>query len=129
MTRLQVGPRNHSLFHSRQKRFYLFCKLSRPALGPLQPHIQWVMRAYSLGVKCMDMKVTTHLHLVCLELYHLSLICCRSKVHNYAQGHIYHNLYTNCIGLGLFGLPYFIGKDHIMEYRQVLFYKVSFCSI
>jgi len=77
----------------------------------------------------MDIKLITHLHLVCLELYHLSSICCRSKVLNYAQGHIYHYLYTSFIGLGLFGLPYFIRKDQIMEYRQVLFYAISFCSV
>jgi len=77
----------------------------------------------------MYMKLTTHLHLVCLELYHLSSICCHSRVLNYAEGHIYHYLYTNSIGLGLFGLPYFIEKDHIMEYRQVLLDTISFCSV
>jgi hypothetical protein len=126
VTRLQVGPRNCSVLHSRQKRFYLFCKLFGPILGPPQPHIQWVMRDHSPGVKCMDMKLTTHLNIVCLELYHLSSICCHSMVLNYAQGHIYHYLYTNSIRLGLFGLPYFVRKDQIMEYRQVLFCAVSF---
>ena len=77
----------------------------------------------------MDIKLITH-HLVCLELHHLSSICCHSKVLNYAQGHVYHYLYTSSIGLGLFGLPYFIrirfwnvGSSCFMQF---LFAEISF---
>jgi hypothetical protein len=34
------------------------------ALGPIQPPIQWVLGALSLGVKWPGMKLTTHLHIV-----------------------------------------------------------------
>jgi hypothetical protein len=33
--------------------FFLF-RMSRPALGPTQPHIQWVPWAFSLGVKWLE---------------------------------------------------------------------------
>jgi hypothetical protein len=31
--------------------FFLFAIVSRPALGPTQPPIQWILRALSLGIK------------------------------------------------------------------------------
>jgi hypothetical protein len=31
---------------------FLFTTVSRPAMGPTQPPIQWVLVALSLGVKC-----------------------------------------------------------------------------
>jgi hypothetical protein len=39
-----------------------FTTVSRPALGPNQPPIQWVPGALSLGVQ--DVKLTTHFNLV-----------------------------------------------------------------
>jgi hypothetical protein len=42
----------------------LFSAASRPALGPIQPPVQWVRRALSLGVKRSGRKLTTHLRLV-----------------------------------------------------------------
>jgi hypothetical protein len=42
----------------------LFTTRSRPALGPTQPPIQWVLGALSLGIKRPGVKLTTHLHLV-----------------------------------------------------------------
>jgi hypothetical protein len=38
--------------------------VSRMALGPTQPPIQWVPEALSLGVKQPGVKLTAHLHLV-----------------------------------------------------------------
>jgi hypothetical protein len=40
--------------------------VSRPALGPIQPPIQWVSGALSLGVKLPGREAdhSTHLHLV-----------------------------------------------------------------
>jgi hypothetical protein len=38
--------------------------VSRPALGPTQPPIQWVPVALSLEVKWPGVKLTTHLHLI-----------------------------------------------------------------
>jgi hypothetical protein len=39
--------------------------VSRPALGPTQPPVQWVPRVLSLGLKCgRGVTLTTHPHLV-----------------------------------------------------------------
>jgi hypothetical protein len=43
---------------------YLYSIVSRPALGPAQRPIQWVLRALSPEAKRQEVKVTTHLHLV-----------------------------------------------------------------
>jgi hypothetical protein len=43
---------------------FLFDTVSRPALGPTQPPIQWVPGVLSLGVKRPAVKLTTHLHIV-----------------------------------------------------------------
>jgi hypothetical protein len=43
---------------------FLFITVSRTALGSIQPPIQWVPRALSLGVKRPGCELTTHLHLV-----------------------------------------------------------------
>jgi hypothetical protein len=40
------------MFENRQELgIFLFTTASRPALGPSQPPIQWVLRSHSLGVK------------------------------------------------------------------------------
>jgi hypothetical protein len=44
--------------------FFLFTTASRTAVGPTQPHIQWVPRVLSLGVKRPEFELTAHLHLV-----------------------------------------------------------------
>jgi hypothetical protein len=52
-------------FDSRQGlAIFLFDSMSRPALGPTQPFIQWVPGALSLGVKRRDVKLTTPLLLM-----------------------------------------------------------------
>jgi hypothetical protein len=38
-------------FDSRQKDFSLFTTASRPVLGPTPPHIQWLLRALTPGIK------------------------------------------------------------------------------
>jgi hypothetical protein len=43
---------------------FLFSTVSRLAMGPIQPPIQWVPETLSLGVKRSGCKVTTHLHLM-----------------------------------------------------------------
>jgi hypothetical protein len=43
---------------------FLFTTVSRTALVPTQPPIQWVKRALFLGVKRPGVKLTTHIHLV-----------------------------------------------------------------
>jgi len=49
VTGLQVG---WLAFDSRQgQEFFLFTTMSRPALGPIQPPIQWAPQALSPGVK------------------------------------------------------------------------------
>jgi hypothetical protein len=40
-----------------------FTTMSRQALGPIQPPIQWAPEALPHGVKQLDVKLTTHLHL------------------------------------------------------------------
>jgi hypothetical protein len=55
---------------------FLFSTVSRPALGPTQPPIQWVTGALSPGVEWQGVKLITHLHLLprsrMVELYFLS---------------------------------------------------------
>jgi hypothetical protein len=53
-------PRGRSLSPGRVKNF-LFCTSSRPALGSIQPPIEWVSGALSPGVKGPGVKLTTHL--------------------------------------------------------------------
>jgi len=43
---------------------FVFDIMSRPALEPTQPPIQWVPGALSLGIKRQDVKLTTQLHSV-----------------------------------------------------------------
>jgi hypothetical protein len=43
---------------------FLFATAFRPALGPTQPHIQWVRKLFLPGAKRPGMKLITHLHLV-----------------------------------------------------------------
>jgi hypothetical protein len=43
---------------------FFFTTVSRPALGPIQPLIQWLTRALSLQVKqLVGVRLTTYLHL------------------------------------------------------------------
>jgi hypothetical protein len=41
--------------NSGRGKILLFSTAFKPALGPTQPHIQWVPGAFSLGVKAADM--------------------------------------------------------------------------
>jgi len=43
---------------------FLFTTVSRPALGPTEPPIQWAPVALSLGVKRLEREADPHLHLV-----------------------------------------------------------------
>jgi hypothetical protein len=48
-----------------RRRIFLLASVSRPALGPTQPPVQWVPRVLSPGLKCgRDVTLTTHPHLV-----------------------------------------------------------------
>jgi hypothetical protein len=49
---------------SGRSKILFFSITSKPVLGLTQPLIQWIMRAVSLGVKCLDLKLTTHLHVL-----------------------------------------------------------------
>jgi hypothetical protein len=61
----QVVWLNNRGFESRQVLgIFLFTTVSRTAVGPTQPPIQWVPGALSLGVKWPGREATTHLHLV-----------------------------------------------------------------
>jgi hypothetical protein len=42
---------------------FLFTTVTRTALGPTQPPIQWLLRALSLGVNRPGREADTHLHL------------------------------------------------------------------
>jgi hypothetical protein len=49
----------------RGERIFPLTSVSRPALGPTQPPVQWVPRVLSPGVKrCRGVTLTTHPHLV-----------------------------------------------------------------
>jgi hypothetical protein len=49
----------------RGQRIFPLSSVSRPALGPTQPPVQWVPGVLSPGVKCgRGVTLTTHLHLV-----------------------------------------------------------------
>jgi hypothetical protein len=73
-------------FDSQQHNNFLFPTASSPTWGPTQPHIQWIPAALSLGVKWLDVKLTTDLHIMArskkLELYLHSPICLHGIVLN-----------------------------------------------
>jgi hypothetical protein len=55
---------NFTLDSRRGLGIFLFTTVSRTALGPTQPPIQWVAGVLSLGVERPARELTTHLHLV-----------------------------------------------------------------
>jgi hypothetical protein len=90
---------------------FLIDTVSRPVLGPIQPPIQWVPGALSLGVKRPGVKLTTHLHLVpsskeCVELYLHSPIRLHGVVLSEAQEQLY--LYLHLTLLTFSFLPCFL---------------------
>jgi hypothetical protein len=49
----------------RGERIFALTSVSRPAVGPIQPPVQWVLGVLSPGVKCgQGVTLTTHPHLV-----------------------------------------------------------------
>jgi hypothetical protein len=74
-------------FDSRQgKEIFLYTTATRPALGPTQPHIQWVPGTLSPGVKRQGYEADHSLHLAprsrMVELYLHSPICLHGIVLN-----------------------------------------------
>ena len=62
---LQSGwPRNGSLIPGKGKRFFLYLKASRMALGTTQPPAQWVPGTSFLVASGWTMKLSNHVHVV-----------------------------------------------------------------
>jgi len=55
------GPDDPGFDFWKSTRIFVFCKMSRPALEPKEPPIQWVAWTPSLGIKDCRVKLITHL--------------------------------------------------------------------
>jgi hypothetical protein len=83
---LQTGrPRGRNSSPGKVKNFH-FSTSSRPALGPTQPPVQWVLRASFPGKSYRNVKLTTHLQQVPsqenVNLYIHSPICLHGILFN-----------------------------------------------
>jgi hypothetical protein len=97
-------------FDSRQRhKIFLFSTMSRLALGPTQPPIQWAPRDISEGLRGSGVKVAIHLHLVprsrMVQLYPHSLLFVRGIMFNLKIRRKFLSFYTIKLAVTISGLP------------------------